>query len=87
MFEQLAASAIEPELLKILRLAKQALLEVRQRQNTLSGDKDHVTALVANQVLAQLDAWQPALDVMIAGLEPKPAPPAQALRLPPGHGH
>lgn len=75
MFENLVAGSVEPELLKILRLAKTALLEVRQRQNTLSGDKDHMTALVANQVLAQLDAWQPALDVMIAGLEPKPAVP------------
>jgi hypothetical protein len=84
MFADLAASAIEPELLKVLRLAKKALLEVRQRQNTLSGDKDHMTALVANQVLAQLDAWQPALDVMIAGLEPKPAAPHAPL---PGHGH
>ena len=83
MFSDLAASAIEPELLKILRLAKTALLEVRQRQNTLSGDKDHVTALVANQVLAQLDAWQPALDVMIAGLEPKPTTHPAPL----GHGH
>jgi len=75
MFESMIAGSVEPELLKLLKLAKTALLEVRQRQNTLSGDKDHVTALVANQVLAQLDAWQPALDVMIAGLEPKaPAP-------------
>jgi hypothetical protein len=75
MFENLVAGSLDPEILKLLRLAKTALLEVRQRQNTLSGDKDHVTALVANQVLAQLDAWQPALDVMISGLEPKaPAP-------------
>lgn len=73
MFENLVSSSIEPELLKILRLAHAGLDEVRQKQVLLANGSDHMTAMIAQQVLLQLDAWDAGLGVMIAGLEPKPA--------------
>lgn len=75
MFESMIAGSVEPEILKLLRLAKTSLGEVRQKQILLANSGDHMTALIAQQVMLQLDAWQPALDVMIAGLEHKPAAP------------
>jgi hypothetical protein len=84
MFEAMIAGSVEPELLKVLRLAQTGLGEVRQRQVLLANSGDHMTALVAQQVLLQLDAWDAGLGVMIAGLEPK-APAPHTNPLPGGH--
>jgi hypothetical protein len=85
MFEAMIAGSVEPELLKILRLAQTGLGEVRQKQVLLANSGDHMTALVAQQVLLQLDAWDAGLGVMIGGLVPKAAPAPHANPVPGGH--
>ena len=84
MIEQLAASAIEPELLKILHAVDSALGGVQTRLLVQSKSTDPLTALTASVQLNALATWRPAISDMIASLAPKaPAPHAPL----PGHGH
>ena len=85
MFEQLAASAIEPELLKILHAVDSALGGVQTRLVVQSKSTDPLTALTASVQLNALATWKPALADMSASLS-KPAAPAPHAPLP-GHGH
>jgi hypothetical protein len=73
MFESMIASALDPEMTKLLRAAKTALAGVAERLEAQKASGEPLRVLAAQAQLDAIAAWAPAVDEMLKAIEAKPA--------------
>lgn len=86
MFESLVSGSIDPEIIKLLKLVKQALVGVESRLVAQVETGEPVRMLAASAQLDAVHAWSPAIDDLLRKLE-TPVKPAVAMRIPPHKDH
>jgi hypothetical protein len=74
MFESLVSGALDPEVVKYLKLVKHVLGGVKERLAAQEASGEPVAMLTAKVQFDVIMVWEPAIDEMLAALEVKPPP-------------
>lgn len=69
MFDALVSSAVFPAVLELLRATDAALAGVKTRLEAQVAGDNPMTAIVAQQQLGAIAAWEPALRDIMVGLD------------------